>query len=124
MYLIVFAVFIAILLVNVLTLADSIADEVIVAVEHSVDGENFSYRNSIKLQPKIGGKATVVDMDRNGILDDTVADFKALLASNGLYKIRVRASLTNSTSNYVLSSLPAVCTIFLHMNASLICQLV
>lgn len=90
-------------------------DEVIVLrdttlrIEHSLGGEVFTPRCTIRITVKSDGKQTLQFLDRNGIFAEEVASFQDRLSKNALYKIRIQSiSESNHTSPWIVSSIPSV----------------
>jgi hypothetical protein len=80
-----------------------------VDLEHSFGGGVFKSRGKFTIQMDVDGNVGVVNADKFGITEDNFEDFKALLESGGLYKLRMRSSDTKDAP-YVQTSIP-VCSL-------------
>lgn len=100
-----FPVFI-VLLIIVSTVLSQDESVVTVQIQHSLNGNDFLPRSNILLNFK-DGKNSIVDQDHNGILPNFIDGYKDLLLQNGAYLIRVNSQIGNSSSPYVMASIPA-----------------
>lgn len=86
---------------------------IFLTIEHSVDGgSTFETRSSFNVPLTLGGNKVAVakqtDKQMNGV--SNVEAFRSLLAGKvgqGLYRIRTRSDPTNSSSPYIMASVPA-----------------
>ena len=77
-----------------------------VELEHSMGGDVFKPRGKFTIQLDEEGNVAIVSADKFGITEDIFADFQSLLASGGLYKLRMRSS-EKKGAPYVQTSIPA-----------------
>lgn len=79
----------------------------VLELEHSVDGYNFTHRSKFTVNLNDEGKYIVSEAEGNVITAESIEGFKQLLRTNELYKIRTRSLPGNSSSQWVVSALPA-----------------
>ena len=76
-------------------------------VEHAFgESESFTKRADIGIRV-VGDTPKVISRGEHQIPSEMIEGFKELLGRNGLYKIRMRADPSNSSSPYVQASIPS-----------------
>jgi hypothetical protein len=84
------------------------SNPLVISMEHSVDGgRSFQPRSKFTVALNAEGKYTVSEAERNGIYEEAIIGFKNLLRNNDFYMIRTLSLASNSSSPYVIASLPA-----------------
>lgn len=83
-------------------------DEVVLTIEHRLDGVAFSHRTKINLVKKADGKQTLVFPEKNGVFGEDVLALRRMLDTNSLYTIRIQSHYANVSSAPILSSIPVV----------------
>ncbi len=73
-------------------------------LEHSLNyGMNFSARTIAKLIPRADGRYGLLFEDKNSVVGEEIAAMKALISSNELYTVQIRAE---GQKHFVKASLP------------------
>jgi len=82
-----------------------------VVLEHSLDMKSFHPRGEFTLATNVDGVSRVVSLVENGFSEQDISDMKSLLASNDLYRIRIRSKVQDkskeATPVYVSAAVPA-----------------
>lgn len=77
-------------------------------IEHRLGSGEFVPRTKIVFVRKADGKQGLVFPEKNGIYEsEDITELKSILNSNSLYTIRLQAHTGNTSSEPVLTSLPA-----------------
>ncbi len=88
---------------------DSVNKDVTFTIEHRLGSGEFNHRTKIVLVKKPDGKQGLLFPEKNGVYEaGDIAELKNILNSNDLYTIRLQSHFGNSSSEPILTSLPAV----------------
>lgn len=88
---------------------DVISKDITFTIEHRLSSGEFTPRTKILLVKKADGKQGLMFPEKNGIYEaQDINGMKDILTSNSLYTIRLQAHFGNSSSEPILTSLPAV----------------
>lgn len=89
---------------------DDIANkDITFTIEHRLSSGEFVPRTKIVLVKKADGKQGLMFPEKNGIYEaQDISGLKNILTSNSLYTIRLQAHFRNTSSEPILTSLPAV----------------
>lgn len=83
--------------------------DVTFTIEHRLSSGEFVPRTKIVLVKKADGKQGLMFPEKNGIYEaDGINELKEILQSNSLYTIRLQSHCGNTSSEPILTSLPAV----------------
>lgn len=86
------------------------AEDSIYYIFHSFDGASFALRTRIQLMTKPDGLSHFVFLDKNGIDQNSIENFKKILSMNDFYQIKIQSGSEGGTT--VLASIPAVLSTF------------
>ncbi len=89
---------------------DDIANkDITFTIEHRLSSGEFVPRTKIVLVKMADGKQGLMFPEKNGIYEaQDISELKNILTSNSLYTIRLQAHFGNTSSEPILTSLPAV----------------
>lgn len=83
--------------------------DVTFTIEHRLSSGEFVPRTKIVLVKKADGKQGLMFPEKNGIYEENgINEMKEILRSNSLYTIRLQSHFGNTSSEPILTSLPAV----------------
>ena len=85
---------------------DLVSGIVTMDLEHSF-GKTFVKRGKFVIQSFLDGRQTA-EADKKGVSDSEIEEFKSLLNSNGLYRIKLTPHSRNCSSNFVTAAIPSV----------------
>jgi len=88
---------------------DAASKDVTFTIEHRLSSGEFVPRTKIVLVKKADGKQGLMFPEKNGIYEPNgISELKEILQSNSLYTIRLQSHFGNTSSEPILTSLPAV----------------
>ena len=88
---------------------DGVSKDVTFTIEHRLSSGEFVPRTKIVLVKKADGKQGLMFPEKNGIYEpNAISELKEILQSNSLYTIRLQSHFGNTSSEPILTSLPAV----------------
>eukprot|EP00210_Caulerpa_lentillifera_P002058 g1973.t1 len=93
-------------------------------IEHRLDNINFEVAGIIKgLVSEDGSFDGPFTLKRDALTEDQISNLKQLAKVNGYYSVRVRSVMTDSTSDYVMASIPVHCLLSSNSEESLSLEL-